>query len=112
MLWAVNRQTKREEDRAYSLLGIFNVSMPLIYGEGAEKAFERLEEELFKRFRKHHLDELSHVSHGFNSAKRLKTMSSQPSSVPSGHNPNFLHHGPPIDSEHGMHSGKSKTADH
>lgn len=31
--WAANRDTKRKEDRAYCLLGIFNVFMLLIYGE-------------------------------------------------------------------------------
>jgi hypothetical protein len=46
--WARTRQTKREEDRAYSLLGIFNAHMPLIYGEGMESAFSRLEEEIDK----------------------------------------------------------------
>lgn len=46
--WTSNRQTKLEEDKAYSLLGIFNVSMPLIYGEGREKAFKRLLEEVEK----------------------------------------------------------------
>ncbi|KAH7075179.1 heterokaryon incompatibility, partial [Paraphoma chrysanthemicola] len=40
--WAQYRQTKREEDMAYSLLGIFDVSMPLVYGEGRNKAYERL----------------------------------------------------------------------
>jgi hypothetical protein len=40
--WSQNRQTKREEDGAYSLLGIFDVSMPLIYGEGEDKAYHRL----------------------------------------------------------------------
>jgi len=40
--WAQHRQTKREEDGAYSLLGIFDVSMPLIYGEGRDKAYGRL----------------------------------------------------------------------
>jgi hypothetical protein len=35
------------EDRAYSLLGIFGVNMPLLYGEG-EKAFIRLQEEIMK----------------------------------------------------------------
>jgi hypothetical protein len=40
--WAENRQTKLEEDKAYSLLGIFDVYMPLIYGEGEENAFKRL----------------------------------------------------------------------
>jgi hypothetical protein len=42
--WATDRQTKRAEDRAYSLLGIFDVSMPSIYGEGEEKAVRRLHE--------------------------------------------------------------------
>jgi hypothetical protein len=48
MLWAGRRQTTREEDMAYSLLGIFNVYMPLIYGEGRENAFKRLREEIDK----------------------------------------------------------------
>ncbi|KAF4428771.1 beta transducin [Fusarium acutatum] len=42
MSWASKRKTKREEDIAYCLLGIFNVTMPMIYGEG-HKAFERLQ---------------------------------------------------------------------
>lgn len=37
--------TTRLEDRAYSLLGLFNVNLPLLYGEG-EKAFIRLQEEV------------------------------------------------------------------
>ena len=44
MSWASHRQTKEEEDQVYSLLGIFDVSMPLIYGEGKEKAYKRLQE--------------------------------------------------------------------
>jgi len=40
--------TKREEDAAYSLLGLFDVYMPLIYGEGRENAFIRLREEIEK----------------------------------------------------------------
>ena len=40
--WAAQRETKREEDAAYSLLGIFGVHMPLIYGEGRRSAFFRL----------------------------------------------------------------------
>ncbi|OAL56447.1 WD40 repeat-like protein [Pyrenochaeta sp. DS3sAY3a] len=46
MSWAQNRKTKREEDRAYSLLGIFKVHLPLIYGEGEANAFKRLEDEI------------------------------------------------------------------
>jgi hypothetical protein len=48
MSWAAHRNTTRREDIAYSLLGIFDVNMPLIYGEG-EKAFLRLQEEIIKR---------------------------------------------------------------
>ncbi|PQE04506.1 hypothetical protein CJF31_00007327 [Rutstroemia sp. NJR-2017a BVV2] len=44
MSWAEKRMCKREEDRAYSLLGIFGVTMPLIYGEGRENAIRRLRE--------------------------------------------------------------------
>ena len=43
--WAQLRETKREEDKAYSLLGIFDISMPVIYGEGMENAFRRLNRE-------------------------------------------------------------------
>lgn len=52
--WARNRQTTRKEDQAYSLLGIFNVYMPLIYGEGSENAFVRLQEEISKPSRGKH----------------------------------------------------------
>lgn len=47
MSWAAGRKTTRLEDIAYSLLGIFNVNMPMLYGEG-EKAFIRLQEEIAK----------------------------------------------------------------
>jgi hypothetical protein len=40
--WVEGRETKREEDMAYSLLGIFGVFIPLIYGEGRKNAFHRL----------------------------------------------------------------------
>jgi hypothetical protein len=42
MSWAANRKTKREEDAAYSLFGLFGLHMPLLYGEGRRKAFVRL----------------------------------------------------------------------
>ena len=48
MLWAETRQTEREEDKAYSLLGIFDIHLPLIYGEGTKSAFKRLQEEIDK----------------------------------------------------------------
>ena len=47
MSWAAKRQTTRVEDVAYSLLGIFNINMPLLYGEG-ENAFIRLQQEIIR----------------------------------------------------------------
>ncbi|KAI0898745.1 heterokaryon incompatibility protein-domain-containing protein [Annulohypoxylon nitens] len=53
MSWASNRNTSRVEDIAYCLLGIFDINMPLIYGEG-KNAFRRLQEEIIKtRFDDH-----------------------------------------------------------
>ena len=42
MSWAARRTTTRVEDRAYSLMGLLDVNMPLLYGEG-KKAFHRLQ---------------------------------------------------------------------
>jgi hypothetical protein len=44
--WAENRQTTREEDSAYSLLGIFGVFVSPIYGEGKANAVRRLRKEI------------------------------------------------------------------
>ncbi|KAF2684618.1 HET-domain-containing protein, partial [Lentithecium fluviatile CBS 122367] len=44
--WAAKRTTKREEDKAYCLLGIFDIHLPLIYGERRKSAFARLEEQI------------------------------------------------------------------
>lgn len=46
MSWTRKRETKREEDMVYSLLGIFNVYMSLIYGEGKDNALKRLQKEM------------------------------------------------------------------
>jgi hypothetical protein len=46
MSWAEQRVTKHGEDKAYSLLGLFGVSMALIYGEGKDRAFARLQKEI------------------------------------------------------------------
>ncbi|KAI3323871.1 hypothetical protein HD806DRAFT_76586 [Xylariaceae sp. AK1471] len=48
MSWAANRKCGRAEDMAYSLLGIFDIHMPLVYGEGAKQAFQRLQLEIIK----------------------------------------------------------------
>ena len=45
--WAKSRTTTYEEDSAYCLLGIFDVSMPVVYGEGRKKAIFRLEKEIY-----------------------------------------------------------------
>ncbi|CAI4217559.1 unnamed protein product [Parascedosporium putredinis] len=45
MSWAARRSCSREEDRAYSLVGIMDANIPVIYGEGAT-AFVRLQEEI------------------------------------------------------------------
>ena len=47
MSWASHRETTRTEDMSYCLLGLFDVNMPLIYGEG-EKAFARLQEMIIR----------------------------------------------------------------
>ena len=48
MSWAAKRRTTRVEDRAYSLLGMFNIHMPTLYGEG-DHAFHRLQEQIMQR---------------------------------------------------------------
>lgn len=48
MSWAAGRTATRTEDIAYSLMGIFDVNIALLYGEGS-KAFRRLQEEIIRR---------------------------------------------------------------
>ncbi|KAF4954144.1 hypothetical protein FGADI_5466 [Fusarium gaditjirri] len=48
MFWAAGRETTRPEDIAYCLLGLFDINMPLLYGEGQVEAFKRLQEEILK----------------------------------------------------------------
>ena len=54
MSWMSGRTTTRTEDMAYSFMGIFDVNMPLLYGEG-NKAFVRLQEEIMKDSADHSL---------------------------------------------------------
>jgi hypothetical protein len=51
MSWAAKRRTTIKEDRAYCLLGIFGVFMPLVYGEGEEHALQRLVRKTQKRLK-------------------------------------------------------------
>jgi hypothetical protein len=48
MAWAASRETTKPEDMAYCLIGLFSVSMPMLYGEGGEQAFIRLQEEIIR----------------------------------------------------------------
>ncbi|KAI6028861.1 hypothetical protein F5J12DRAFT_398310 [Pisolithus orientalis] len=45
--WAADRRTLCVEDRAYSLLGLLDVNMPVLYGEG-KRAFLRLQLEVMR----------------------------------------------------------------
>ncbi|KIM59807.1 hypothetical protein SCLCIDRAFT_1217428, partial [Scleroderma citrinum Foug A] len=47
MSWAAHRTTTRVEDRAYSLMGLLDVNMPMLYGEG-KKSFHRLQLEIIR----------------------------------------------------------------
>ncbi len=48
MSWFQRRRTTRPEDEAYCLLGLFDICMPPLYGEG-RNAFRRLQEEILKQ---------------------------------------------------------------
>jgi hypothetical protein len=50
MSWAEGRDTTRGEDAAYSLLGIFDIQMPVLYGEGRQKATDRLRKEIKEHY--------------------------------------------------------------
>jgi hypothetical protein len=58
MTWARGRSTTKLEDRAYSLMGIFRINMPLVYGE-RHNAFKRLQDEIMRTH-----DDLSIFLHG------------------------------------------------
>jgi hypothetical protein len=46
--WAQRRETTKEEDGAYCLLGIFGCHLPLIYGEGRDRSMKRLKKEMME----------------------------------------------------------------
>ena len=68
MSWAETRTTKRPEDKAYSLFGLFDISIPLLYGEGEQNALDRLQDEIMKQGNKRQREEIS----DYNCNKRLK----------------------------------------
>ncbi|KAK0648989.1 hypothetical protein B0T16DRAFT_409230 [Cercophora newfieldiana] len=52
MSWVATRETTRTEDMAYCLLGIFDITMPMIYGEGT-RSLRRLQQEIIRVSRDH-----------------------------------------------------------
>ncbi|KAI1841676.1 hypothetical protein JX266_012141 [Neoarthrinium moseri] len=52
MNWVAKRSTTRPEDLAYCMLGLFDINMPLLYGEGS-RAFIRLQEEILRKTNDH-----------------------------------------------------------
>ncbi|KAJ6780424.1 hypothetical protein PWT90_02311 [Aphanocladium album] len=76
MSWASQRQTTRTEDMAYCLLGIFDINMPMLYGEG-EKAFLRLQEEILKSFDDQSL--LAWDAESVPASEQVSTLAKQPS---------------------------------
>ncbi|KAF2818545.1 HET-domain-containing protein [Ophiobolus disseminans] len=50
MSWVTGRETTRAEDAAYCLLGIFDVQIPLLYGEGQQRAINRLRREIKEQY--------------------------------------------------------------
>lgn len=54
MSWASKRMTTRIEDMAFCILGIFDINVPLLYGEGS-KAFLRLQEQIWRETDDHSL---------------------------------------------------------
>jgi hypothetical protein len=46
MSWVAGRKTTRSEDRSYSLMGLFGINMPALYGEGRQNAFRWLQIEI------------------------------------------------------------------
>lgn len=49
MSWVAKRATSEPEDKVYCLLGLFEIFLPLIYGEGEAHAAARLREQIQKR---------------------------------------------------------------
>ncbi len=47
-VWAENRDTAVAEDRAYCMMGLLGVRMPVRYGEGGESASKRLDNEIIR----------------------------------------------------------------
>jgi len=69
MSWAARREITWSEDKAYCLMGLFRVNMPMLYGR--EKAFERLQLEIIKKSNDHSIFAWSLTPKGIFSASYL-----------------------------------------
>lgn len=69
--WAAQRTTTRLEDTAYSLLGIVDVNMPMLYGEGS-RAFYRLQLEILKKTSDHTIFIWEPTLHDLEDDRRVK----------------------------------------
>ena len=67
MSWAAERHATRKEDIAYCLLGIFDLNIPLLYGEG-DRAFRRLQEEIIRLYDDQSLFAWNFMNDGFQNA--------------------------------------------
>ena len=76
MSWAAQRETTKVEDTAYSLIGMLDVNMPLLYGEGA-RAFRCLQKEILQETDDLSLFAWQPTGHKF--LHRLKTYALHPS---------------------------------
>lgn len=87
MSWASSRETTRGEDVAYCLMGIFEVNMPLLYGEGSSRAFFRLQREILERTH----DQSILAIDSFPSGEPKKALASHPNQFPDS---GFIHFRP------------------
>lgn len=71
--WALERQTTEEEDGAYCMLGLFDVHMPLNYGEGGE-AWTRLEEAIAKSKQQEQVSEYLVLNEAMTESRRRSSM--------------------------------------
>ncbi|KAK0665550.1 hypothetical protein QBC41DRAFT_306009 [Cercophora samala] len=90
MSWAARRVTTRAEDMAYSLMGIFDVTIQPAYGEGGERAFCRLVEAIM-------------ISGGSSSVLNWAGMAAE------SHNSNALPSSPSCYARQPQQTGKSTT---
>jgi hypothetical protein len=79
MSWAAKRKTTRAEDLAYSLMGLFDVNMPLLYGEGAQGAFIRLQTEIMAKSVDESIFAWSYPGNSINKRRHLPLLAEHPS---------------------------------